>query len=508
MSYISQHKNQLLDSIESHVLYADICCVVIGQPGTGKSFFIEKLAERLDSKVSTSQIQASQSLTLEQLEKTVSLQLGLGWQASEATLYQRIAESLDHRALLIIDDAHLLSQTCLEYLISMVFEQFEAKKTDLYIILLGVSSLAEKLNQTSTLTKNPNICAVFELQPIEGSETKALIADFNALDEQAVESLFDEQKMHYFWELSQGIPGNLKYQLERWLAESDIGKVTFSAETKSLKKYLQAAIYGIFALLLITVLIYQQEINQTIEGEQTEASLQKQPLSENNTQKEISVENESVASQPNEEQSVLVENETSDISENRKFKNENIHSSESVKGKQSEEQNTTSLLTQTALVNKIETLDNKLNSSDDKIEGTLNKDDNLKEKVVAKISLPKNTSNSSAKTKEQIAPKNQLTKDEVKLFEYSDSQFTLQWAALSSLSSAQEYRDGHPLKDKMLIFRKLKGDKFLYLVVSGQFNSHDDAEHTRIIYLKRSYPGKAWIKSAKAIKNEMATLAK
>ncbi|WP_444995754.1 AAA family ATPase [Aliikangiella sp. IMCC44359] len=506
MSYVSLQKSQLLDSIESHVLYADLCCVVIGNEGLGKTFFVEQLTQRLEGKAYLSQIQALPEMTLQQLEKSICLQLGLGWQETEAKLHTRIKEKLDQRGLLVVDDAHLLSLACLEYLMALVHEQFTQKATTLYIVLTGLSDLAEKLNQTDSLSNNPNICAVFELQAIEANETKQLIAYFQAIDEVTVETLYDEQKLHYFWELSQGRPAELKYQLERWLSQTSVkAKVTEdenrhvenNSKETSTQKYTKSLVYALIAIILITVLIFQKDINKAIEGNESENIVlkEKKDSIKNNLSK-INEPSKKVTEEVN--QSTLLLSQ-----ENRKSK-EQTTQQESAQQKEA--------LSQDFVESKITEGGHKDNLEEVKKEIT--KKDNKDSLLVVKKQNVQNTKENITPTETKPKPKIvldkqiklQLTSDEIALSQYADTQYTLQWVALSSLEAANQYREKHPLKGNMLIFRRKKAKGYLYLIVSGQFNNRDDAEHTRIIYLKRAYPGKAWIKSAKSVKKEISAL--
>ena len=147
MSYVSLHKCQLLDSLENQVLFADLTSVIVGHKGYGKSFLLEQLHKRLDGQVYVSQIQADSVMTPAQLEKSISLQLGLSWQASEQSLVEKINSTLEQRILLTVDDAHLLSLYCLDFLLGLV-NKLNEQQNLIYIVLAGESNLAKKLNAT------------------------------------------------------------------------------------------------------------------------------------------------------------------------------------------------------------------------------------------------------------------------------------------------------------------------------------------------------------------------
>lgn|GEM_PF-3001113 len=489
MAYVSLQKSQLLDSLENQVLYADLCTVIVGEEGLGKSFFIKALNSRMEGQVSLSQIDALTEMSVAQLEKSISLQLGLSWSESD-NLVERITARFDQRVLLTIDDAHLLPLTCLEYLMMLVEEQLKARSTCVFIVLAGDASLAEKLNQTSVLTSNPNICVVFELQPIEPQETKHLIADFQAIDVGTTEALYDEQKLGYFFQLSKGRPGELKYQLNRWLAESSV-KVEAPEQVSSVKKYIVSGLYASLALGLILVLVYQEDINQLFEGtaEQNDLVSQHQvaPKTTLNEPPDDSKKEQFTAEQSDPKAQLIAQNslEKSEQQLNKQTKNDAEFSDEStlreISQTDSQPQNST----------------RKQLSSKTKLE---NSKTSQSEKAVAQ--------NSQALSQELAAeiPVFEFTDNEKALRSFSDQQYTLQWVGVSSLKAAEDFRQNHPLKDQMLIFRRRQEGKLLYLVVSGQFNSRDDADHSRIIYKKRGYQGSPWIKSIAAVKADISSL--
>jgi len=97
----------------------------------------------------------------------------------------------------------------------------------------------------------------------------------------------------------------------------------------------------------------------------------------------------------------------------------------------------------------------------------------------------------------------ELTSDELQLSDYLESHYMLQWVALSSFSSANQFRNRHPLKAQMMIFRKKKQQGFLYLLMSGPFESKSEASIARNTYIKKGYKGKPWVKSVAAIKKDI-----
>lgn len=513
MSYVSLHKSQLLDSLENQVLYADLCTVIIGDEGFGKSFLLQQLNQRMQGQIEASQIEAADEMSVAQLEKSIGLQLDLSWSEID-NLIDRVSNRFDRRVLLTVDNAQLLPNTCLEYLMMLVAEQLASKDVKIFVVLAGDARLAKKLNETSTLANNPNICVVFELEPIQQNETRSFIAEFQDIDEGTVEALYDEQKLDYFWQLSKGVPGDLNYQLNRWITENE-KKVEPVPETSSAKKYLLGATYLSLAIILVFVLIYQNDINQFLEPkdstqELTDESLSTPQLSDadanaldNNNNKlsgqstsELNVEPQPEASltqsqehqldSQSNEQGMVVAREPGTKTNNQEADNVN--------------ETTVRKPTETAISDE---------TTSDSTAGTSQPD---LTKSADSLATDSGVSREQASNVVKEIDKNELpssltlTSDEQKLLAFDDSQFTLQWVGVSTLQAASQFRNSHPLRAQMSIFRRKQDGKTMFLVVSGQFNSRIDADNARRIYQQRSYPGKPWIKSVPAIKKEIDTI--
>ncbi|MCW8879733.1 MAG: AAA family ATPase [Kangiellaceae bacterium] len=484
MSYISSHKSQLIDSLENQILYADLACVVVGEKGIGKSFLLDKIRERVRSEVFVSEIQATPNLTPLQLEQSICLQLGLGWQDKSSSLLRKIESELARRVLLTIDDAHLLSLDCLQYLMENAARQLLSKKTNMFILLTGEANIASKLSETSILKENPNICALFELLPIDESETKYLVADFQAVDVGSVEALYESQKLNYFWQLSKGIPGDLAHHVERWVSQDENKAPTQSESAKPFTSYFVSLGYGTIAGLLILALIYQDEINRAINpSDKLQVTEEQKAPNSQVEQAEKEKISSSDGSRPSSKSTIKTE---------RKLIKKDLQTEEKDKSKALE------LAVQSVSDNSETDNSTQLNEDKKKV---------LEVKQEEQISSKDNSSGENVPNQVKVPPpaqkKLELSDDELKLLAMNDSLFTLQWVGVSSLQAAKKYRDGHPLKNNMLIFKRQSGDGFLYLVVSGQFNAKIDAENSRTIYKKRGYAGKPWIKTIAAVKKEI-----
>jgi septal ring-binding cell division protein DamX len=547
LSYISLHKTQLLDTLESQVLYSDLSSVVLADKGMGKSFFLKQLHTRLEQQVYISQIEAGVSLTSEQIEKSICLQLGLSWQDSEQSLLQKIEQTLAQRVLLTIDDAHLLSVECLNFLLSIAHPKQATTEKKVFLVLTGESSLAKKLNQTILLKQTPNLCVVFELQPLELEEIKPMIADFEAIKVSKAESLFDQQKLEYFWQLSQGNSAELKKQLTRWQIETDSlaqkisvqeklpikektatenvqvtdnvqasnsVKITERPEQteptavlakpkKALNNIWLIIGYSFIALLLVLALIYQDVINQQIMPKNNETN-----SSENKANENLNAQNQQPtlnSQKPKRKVDDLEQDKRASINQALDAKSTDIEAEKktNIKLKQTSADKGL-VLNDSVNAQNMTTNDDSL-ISDKKLESAIENTVEIEQQPKAE-STTKSKNTLAERNKEDIENSIKLSVDEQLLLAQAPDKFTLQWLVVSKLDSANSFIARHPLKDSMRIFRRKQNQSYLFIVISGEYNSHIDADNARATYILRGYQGKPWIKAFSAIISDIKQL--
>ena len=494
MSYVTSQKGLLLDSLENQVLYANICCVIVGEEDIGKSYLIDKLRSRVRSEVFVSEIASEPVLTQAQIEKTICLQLGLSWQENEQSLLEKISENAERRTLLTIDDAHLLSPSCLDFVIGLVKSQVDSGEPCLFVVLAGEVSLAKNLSETPNLKNDPNLCALFELQPFEQWETKPLVAEFQETDVATIEAIYDQQKLDYFWQLSDGNPGRLRYQVQKWVSQDSASPKR--KQTKERFKYLSAIGYGVVAVLLILALIYQDSINQLISPEQkgeqiVDSKIEKKQKRADNSQNTSDVNSKSNSDsdsdlQSTDQHSDKLETKLKPKVELQESKNRQILVKEEKEkaGNISEEKDKDKLVATSSQENKVTEIA--------KVQ-----------KKQEEVGKPKSEKLNQDVKKEPKPANSDYSEDERELLRLDDKSYTLQWVGVSELEAAKSYISKHPLASQMKVFKRRSSKSPLYLVVSGNFNSKLDASNARDIYQQRNYPGKPWIKSLAAVKKEI-----
>jgi len=493
-AYVSQQKNRLLDSLENQVRFSQLIAVVTGDKGIGKSFLVKQLQKRIENDVLVASIDASLAMTKEQLEQSISLQLGLSWQDTPTNLELRIQKDLSQKVLIIVDDAHLLSTSCLDYLLLLNQNQLSLQESVLFILLAGDITLPSMISELKTFEEHQDMCVVFQINPIRQHETQAMLADFPHDNILLAEDLADEKKLNYFWQLSKGNPAELYYHLNRWFEENSPTEIIeVSRDEKT--SYLKSAMYVFIAVILLTALIFQDSINSWIDtGDK--------PQVENKN----NVVNEGVLNSGNADKKKFKEKKETTLINN-------TNTSE-VAPKESAAESTDEVdeksITET-LEDPVEQQSDDLKSDPLPIENETEAEELTTqtkiEQVEKKNPLPK-----EIKPEDNGSPgsriKSTLTKEETNLLLQDTNLFVLQWVGVSQLSAANAYVNNHALAHKMIIYRRSSGNKLLYLVISGQFLSRLQADVAKAEYKKRGYQGEPWVKSMQAVQSEIQAFQK
>ncbi len=520
-NYISLQKSQLLDSLENQVRFSQLVAVLVGEKGIGKSYTLEQLQKRLDDEVCIAHIDASIEIQEDQLHKVICLQLGLpseqinnAEQSDSVEQFDCVEQSehieksirthLRKKALINIDNAHHLSNESLDSLLQLNQSQINHQESVLFLLLAGDESLPKKISFTNTFKNHQEMCVVFQLEAIEKSEVGSLVAAISHLSLDEVEETYGAKQLEYFWQLSKGIPAELEYQVSRWKSEMPEEPINTDETAKENTSYWRGIIYLILGIIFVSILFYQEEINQIImpdnkangglvntgeirldsgnkskktmtKGIINTESINKIPDSEGHTNKgKIDKDKESESRDVSTTENIMTSNASTD--EKERF------TKEPTKDEQTKKTNpATNIQSSTEIKEK-----NELEKAP------------VIEKTKTKSKIIKIESGNEERSKSS------LSKDEQFLLEQPGAYLTLQWVGVSQLENAQAFRSNHPLKAKMYIYkRKQPSGSYLYLVISDLFSQRSEASVAREKYQKLNYQGTPWIKSLSAIQNEI-----
>jgi len=487
--YISQQKNQLLDSLENQVRFSQLVAVVVGDKGVGKSFLLMELQSRLEQEVLVARVDASLAMTEDQLEKTISLQLGLSWQDSEIPLEQRIKNDLTQKVLIAIDDADRLSSSCLNFILTLNQNQLEFRESVIFILLAGDNSLPALIKKTNTYSLHQDMCVVFQVEPIEQNETQALISEMDPDPKLSSQALYSQKKLDYFWQLSKGNPAELNYHVSRWLAEQSPSEPN-DVLTDESASYSKSFLYLLVATVLMSVLIFQNEINHLISSS---------GASEKSKEIKMNEETETALRPATDTTSAKAQTTNSLEGKQKVFidsSEQNEKDSEEITNTNSEPRVSESVASQS----KQETMSS-VDAKDDS---------GLADRLSPNKTATDLTTDESASdiNKTEDAATSYLTEDEQELLLLADNQYLFQWLALSGMKAAEEYVAQHELRDEMKIYRRAQSGSVLFLIVSGDYTSRTDALAAQEVVKSTKTVEKPWIKSIKAVKNEIKAFQK
>ncbi len=499
--YISQQKNQLLDSLENQVRFSQLVAVLVGATGLGKSFLIQKLQQRLSQDVIMVNVDASLAMTQQQLEKTISLQLGLSWGDSSTNLAVQIKNDLSQKVLITVDDADLLSIQCLNYILQLNQEQQTFQESVLFVLLVGADKLASHVSDTEIFKQHQDICVVFQIEPILQEETQAIVSAFNDHTLNGVVEPCEDKKLSYLWQLSKGNPGELNYHLSRWQEKflpTEVVEITVDDKTS----YIKASLYILFAVSLLMVLFYQQEINGWIN---------KQEKTQEYSIKEIVSKTEKLSDN---KKTMAKRKIASERNEESIFKNKHDKTKKIIDNVASTQVKLESNDEIGELIQTIEMEENKKIESSKKIakiENTKKKsvntdllDGDLSDRDLPDSNLQDLDSELELELETEIEKNIPiLSEDEIFLQQQSDNLFMLQWVGLSQLEAAKKYKLNHSLNLQLYVYRRNNNDKLLYLVISGPHPTHAAAAKAIKEYKLKGYKNTPWVKSMKAIKKEI-----
>ncbi len=496
--YVSQQKSELLDSLETQVRFSQLVAVLVGARGLGKSFLLEQLHHRLKDEVAIASVDASMAMSDDQLDKTISLQLGLSWQESNSDLATRISNTHSEKVLITIDNAHLLSASCLEFVLKLNQSQLSEKQSSLFILLAGESSLPVSINKTPTFTQHPEMCVVFEVEPIQQSETRAIIDTFSHPNSEVLKELKNGSKLDYFWQLAKGNPAELNYHMSRWLDEHSPTQVVEVDTKTNPNAVLKAVVYSLLAIVLSAMLVYQDEINQWISPpSESNKEISDQTLANNTPLKLETNEKEQLAKQQVVgDSNELAASPTSEAQKKTKqaFDRE-LEKTEKAIDSAAESQLSTEKVTENqSEIDQATDLESSRKTK--KTRETNNPNNALSE---SQTQLPVETQS----TKSRIEGAQSLTTEELRLLAEDSDLFLLQWAGVSSREAAEKYRDNHSAKEQMSIYRRANNGKTRFIVVSDRFSNRALAEFALNDYIQQGIKEKPWIKSYELVHKEI-----
>ena len=290
--------SQLEDELQHLCHYGRSLILVIGEPGAGRSHVARRLKAALSQNLPTALIAAQPLMTSQQLDQDALRQLGLTQIALvESDLSLAIARAPAGRRTLIIDDAQDLNLHVLRSLLECAVSEREREDPRLTLVLFGDDMLETALAELDYAGLDQNDRHRLSLPAFNADDAQRLVTVWAAA--QGVDEP-ERSRVRAVWQQQQGRPGAILTQLAEYTVNqhhndtqdeatdddfrSEVREhgVADEAETGSPYAWLKLPLIGLGVFVLALLLMYQRELNDWISGkpEAEQANGQTRELSE------------------------------------------------------------------------------------------------------------------------------------------------------------------------------------------------------------------------------------
>lgn len=224
----------------SHILYGvkegNGFIVITGEVGTGKTTLCHLLLSKLEPSIRTALLFNTQLSTLELLQG-INQAFGLKWRSRSKKvlleeLHRFVAEvaTKGGQALLIIDEAQLLSVECLEEI--RLLSNLETEKNKLIqILLIGQPELGDKLAMNQLRQLKQRISLLCEVKPLDRKEVGAYIQSRIRVASEEDTVLFNPKGIDHIYRFSNGLPRLINTVADRALLAAYVSNKRSVSET-------------------------------------------------------------------------------------------------------------------------------------------------------------------------------------------------------------------------------------------------------------------------------------
>jgi len=209
--FLSKNHREVLASLAYAINAAKGFVLVVGDIGTGKTTLIHALIKQLDPSfviLNITNPRATFNDILNYLGKKVGITAEKAGPLETVEAIQNKLETLHARggkhAVLIVDEAHLLSDEALEDIRLISNIENEERKL-IQIVLVGQNELSDKLRKESLRPLQQRLVVTRRLVPLNRKETDEYIRHrLRVAGKQS--QLFDKKALSLIWKKSRGIP--------------------------------------------------------------------------------------------------------------------------------------------------------------------------------------------------------------------------------------------------------------------------------------------------------------
>lgn len=288
--YSSAELAEQLELIKHYTQYGNLLLIISGERGIGKSSLKQRFISTAQQEWKLCEIQSHTMMDASMLLRQVANGFGITEPPLEPSdLLEVLGNQLEHlhqdaqTPILIIDDAHELPQDSLQALLYLA-EHHSNQENALRIILFCEPEIEIMLEDPAIHSLKDRITHAIELPALDETQTAEYLRHRLAVAGLDGTSPFTPQLVHKIFKASGGIPAkineyahqNLQDDSEPFISEErDINTELIHETTPFTTRNI---ILGSIALVfIISVLLFQDQINQQFEEPEIEVTEIKQP---------------------------------------------------------------------------------------------------------------------------------------------------------------------------------------------------------------------------------------
>ena len=195
---------QFKDTIKHHLQFSDLILVAEGDLGSGKTTLFRQLIQSEIANSFLMPVHAEATDTLTQIQQKMSIHLKDQGEANYLDDNLKNLQMFDQTPVLLIDDAHVLSDTTLQEIIRYRQQLFVEKEVPLKILFLANKGMANTIEQVSDIQhKQLSIQPIPELTP---KQIEAYLRHKLSKAGSQQSALFDQEKIQQIYKKSNGNP--------------------------------------------------------------------------------------------------------------------------------------------------------------------------------------------------------------------------------------------------------------------------------------------------------------
>ncbi len=202
--------NQLIDTTIHHLQFSDLLLIIEGSHGSGKTTLFRLISQSNISNICLLPVNAEATDTLEQLQQKISLHLKDQGEANKLNDKLKNLQTFDQQPVLIINDAHVLSNITLQELLGYQKQLEKDLQIKLKFLLLANKGMASTLEKISDIQHNQ--LYVQEMPEYTSKQVQAFIQHKIKIAGYTGESIFENDDIQSIFKKSNGTPLSIMEQ--------------------------------------------------------------------------------------------------------------------------------------------------------------------------------------------------------------------------------------------------------------------------------------------------------